>query len=125
MTSKIEAIVREEKLADVKEALRGIGIIGMNVFEVRGHGQQGGIRLTGRSGAYTVDLLPKVQVNIVLSDHNVARTVETIQRAAMTGQEGDGMIFILPVTEVIRIRTGERDGQALQYHDDIDARRKG
>ena len=124
MTKKIEAIVREEKLVDVKDALHEIGIVGVNVFEVRGHGRQGGIRLVGRSGSYAVDMLPKMQVNIVLSDHNVAKTVETIRRAAFTGEEGDGMIFVLPVAEVIRIRTGERDGEALHYQDDIDARRR-
>lgn len=125
MTKKIEAIIREEKLNDVKDALREIGIVGMNVFEIRGHGRQGGITLTGRTGTYQVDLLPKVQLNIVLSDHNVEKTVETIRRAAMTGQEGDGIIFIYPVEDVIRIRTGERGREALMYEGDIDARRAG
>lgn len=124
MTCKIEAIIREEMLGDVKDALHEIGIVGMNCFEVLGHGRQGGIRLEGRAGSYAVDLLPKLQVNIVLSDHNVARTVETICKAAYTGDEGDGMVFVLPVQEVVRIRTGERNGEALSYHDDIDARRK-
>ena len=88
MTKKIEAIIREEKLNDVKDALRDIGIVGMNVFEIRGHGRQGGITLAGRSGTFQVDLLPKVQINIVLSDHNVERTVDTIRAAAQTGQQG-------------------------------------
>jgi nitrogen regulatory protein P-II 1 len=122
MTRKIEAIIREEKLGDVKDALREIGIIGMNVFEIRGHGRQGGITLTGRTGTYQVDLLPKVQLNIVLSDHNVEKTVETIRKAATTGQEGDGIIFIYPVEDVIRIRTGERGREALMYAGDIDNR---
>ena len=122
MTKKIEAIIREEKLNDVKEALRKIGIVGMNVFEVRGHGRQGGIVLTGRSGTYQVDLLPRVQVNIVLSDHNVEKTVETIRQVAQTGNAGDGLIFVYPVEEVIRIRTGERGHEALMYADDIDTR---
>ena len=122
MTKKIEAIIREEKLNDVKEALRKIGIVGMNVFEVRGHGRQGGIVLTGRSGTYQVDMLPRVQVNIVLSDHNVEKTVETIRQVAQTGNIGDGLIFIYPVEEVIRIRTGERGHEALMYADDIDVR---
>ena len=121
---KIEAIIREEKLNDVKEALREIGIVGMNVFEVRGHGRQGGITLTGRTGTYQVDMLPKVQLNIVLSDHNVDRTIETIIEAASTKTEGDGMIFVTPVEEVIRIRTGERNAEALSYNGDIDARRR-
>jgi len=123
MTKKIEAIIREEKLNDVKEALRRIGIVGLNVFEVRGHGRQGGITLAGRTGTYQVDLLPRVQVNIVLSDHNVEKTIETICEAAQTGRTGDGLIFIYPVEDVIRIRTGERGREALMYPDDIDARR--
>ncbi len=122
MTKKIEAIFREEKLHVVKEALYKIGIVGMNVTEVRGHGRQGGIELAGRSGTYRVDLLPRVQINIVLSDHNVEKTIETIRQAAMTGSIGDGLIFVYPVDEVIRIRTGERGHDALTYEGDIDAR---
>jgi nitrogen regulatory protein P-II 1 len=123
MTKKIEAIIREEKLIDVKEALYKIGIIGMNVAEIRGHGREGGIELLGRSGAYKVDLLPKMQLNIVLSDHNVEKAVMTICEAARTGESGDGMIFIYPVEDVIRIRTGERGRDALHYAGDIDERR--
>lgn len=119
---KIEAIIREEKLNDVKEALRKIGIVGMNVVEVRGHGRQGGIVLAGRTGTYQVDMLPRVQFNIVLSDHNVEKTVATICEAAKSGREGDGMIFVYPVEEVVRIRTGERGRAALAYPDDIDTR---
>ena len=121
MTKKVEAIIREEKLDDVKEALRGIGIVGMNVSEVRGHGRQGGIALTGRSGTYFVDMLPKTQLSIVLSDHNVERTIDTIRESASTGVHGDGIIFIYPVDEVVRIRTGERGREALAYEGDIDA----
>ena len=124
MTKKIEAIFREEKLNDVKEALYNIGIIGMNVIEVRGHGRQGGISLAGRTGTYRVDLLPRVQLNIILSDHNVERTVNAIQDAAQTGNIGDGLIFVYPVEEVIRIRTGERGHDALSYEGDIDARKQ-
>ncbi len=123
MTKKIEAIIREEALNDVMDALRAIGIMGMNVIEVRGHGRQGGIELSWRGTTYHMDLLPKVQVNIVLSDHNVERTIETIIGAARTGKEGDGLIFIYPVDDVVRIRTGERGRDALMYPDDIDARR--
>jgi nitrogen regulatory protein P-II 1 len=120
MTKKIEAILREEKLNAVKEALNKIGIIGMNVTEVRGHGRQGGVELSGRTGTYRVDLLPRVQINIILSDHNVEKTIETIQEAAQTGNIGDGLIFVYPVDEVIRIRTGERGHEALTYAGDID-----
>ena len=85
MTKKIEAIIREEKLEDVKNALKEIGIVGMNVFEVRGHGRQGGISLTGRTGTYQVDMLPRLQLNIILSDHNVEKTINTICKASGTG----------------------------------------
>jgi nitrogen regulatory protein P-II 1 len=120
MTKKIEAIIREDKFNNVKDALRKIGIVGLNVSEVRGHGRQGGVSLTGRAGDYHVDLLPRYQFNIILSDHNVERTVDAIVQAARTGNIGDGMIFIYPVEEVIRIRTGERGPEALKYQDDID-----
>jgi nitrogen regulatory protein P-II 1 len=123
MTKKIEAIIREEKLEDVKTALHAIGIIGMNVVEVRGHGRQGGITLSGRNGSYQVDMLSRIQINIVLSDHNVEKTVQTIRDAATTGKIGDGLIFVYPVSEVVRIRTGERGREALMYPDDIDAKR--
>ncbi|MFN8454246.1 MAG: P-II family nitrogen regulator [Anaerolineae bacterium] len=122
MTKKIEAFIREEKLEDVKKALYDIGIVGMNVFEVHGHGRQGGITLAWRTSTYKVDMLPRYQLNIVLSDHNVDKTVDTICKAARTGQQGDGLIFVYPVEDVIRIRTGERGREALMYPDDIDAR---
>jgi nitrogen regulatory protein P-II 1 len=124
MTKKIEAIFREEKLIAVKDALSNIGIVGMNIMEVRGHGRQGGIELAGRIGTYKVDLLPRVQLNIILSDHNVERTIETIQQAAQTGNIGDGIIFVYPVEEVIRIRNGERGHDALIYEGDIDMRQE-
>jgi nitrogen regulatory protein P-II 1 len=122
MTKKIEAILREEKLTAVKEALYAIGIVGMNVIEVRGHGRQGGIVLAGRTGTYKVDFLPRIQLNIILSDHNVEKTIETIRQATQTGNIGDGLIFVYPVDEVVRIRTGERGHAALTYEGDIDTR---
>jgi nitrogen regulatory protein P-II 1 len=124
MAKKIEVILREEKFQDVKDALRKIGIVGMNVTEVRGHGRQGGITLEGRAGTYQVDMLPRLQLNIILSDHNVERTIETICAAAKTGSPGDGIIFIYPVEDVIRIRTGERGTEALRYKGDIDDKRE-
>jgi nitrogen regulatory protein P-II 1 len=123
MAKKLEVILREERFQDVKDALRKIGIVGMNVSEVRGHGRQGGITLEGRAGTYQIDMLPRLQLNIVLSDHNVERTVETICTAAKTGSPGDGIIFIYPVEDVIRIRTGERGTAALHYDGDIDDKR--
>jgi nitrogen regulatory protein P-II 1 len=123
MTKKIEAFIREEKFEDVKKALNDIGIVGMNVLEVHGHGRQGGLTLAWRTGTYKVDMLPRYQLNIVLSDDNVEKTVETIRQAVYTGQVGDGVIFIYPVEDVIRIRTNERGREALSYPDDIDTRK--
>jgi nitrogen regulatory protein P-II 1 len=122
MTKKIEAFIREEALDAVKEALQSIGIVGMNIHEVRGHGRQGGIELSWRGTSYHMDLLPKMQVNVILSDHNVEKAIEAITQAARTGKEGDGLIFVYPVDDIIRIRTGERGKEALMYPDDIDAR---
>lgn len=122
MFKKIEAYIRHEKLDDVKEALKAIGIVGMNVVEVRGHGRQGGIELVGRRGKYTVDLLPRIQLNIVLSERNLEKTIDAIRGAAATGNQGDGVIFIYPVDDVVRIRTGERGANALTYAGDIDSR---
>ena len=125
MLKKIEAIIREDKFNDVKDALEKIGIVGMNIMEIRGRGRQGGITLAGRSGSYQVDLLPKIQLNIILSDHNLEETVETIVQAARTGDKGDGLIFVYPVEEAIRIRTGERGHEAVMYPGDIDEKKGG
>ncbi len=125
MLKKIEAIIREDKVNEVRDALKGIGIMGMNMFEIRGHGRQGGIELVGRSGTYRVDMITKVQVNIILSEHNLDACVEAILKSAKTGpsgEAGDGLIFIYPVEEVIRIRTGERGHEAVMYPGDIDER---
>ena len=123
MTKKLEVFIRQEALESVKDALKEVGIVGMNVYGVRGHGRQRGIEHSYRGASYEVDLLPKMQVNIILSDHNVEKAVETIIKAARTGHEGDGVIFIYPVEDIIRIRTGERGREALMYPDDIDVRR--
>src|SRR5512143_1202063 len=112
MLKKIEAIIREDKVSDVKDALAEIGIMGLNLFEVRGHGRQGGIQLVGRAGTYQVNMLPKIQVNIILSDRNLEEAIEAILRSASTGEPGDGIIFVYPVEEVIRIRTRERGQDA-------------
>ncbi len=123
MLKKIEAIIREDKLNDVKEALEEIGILGMNIVEIRGRGRQGGITLAGRSGSYQVDMLPKLQLNIILSDYNLDDTVDAILKAGRTGDAGDGLIFVYPVDEVVRIRTGERGHDAVMYPGDIDERK--
>ena len=124
MLKKIEAIIREDKLSDVKEALREIGIVGLNVFEIRGHGRQGGITLAGRSGSYQVDMLPKMQVNVILSEQNLDEVITTILNSASTGEAGDGLIFVYPVDEAIRIRTRERGHEAVMYPGDIDERKQ-
>jgi nitrogen regulatory protein P-II 1 len=123
MLKKVEAIIREDKLNEVKEALKELGIVGLNVFEIRGHGRQGGISLVGRSGSYQVDLLPKIQVNIVLSEQNLEEVIDAILRSAYTGEAGDGLIFVYPVEEVIRIRTRERGHDAVMYPGDIDEKK--
>jgi nitrogen regulatory protein P-II 1 len=124
MAKKIEEIFRAEALDLVKDALHEMGIIGLNVFEIRGHGRQGGINMSWKGTSHTMDLIPKVQLNIVLSNANVERTIEAITRAARTGKEGDGIIFVYPVEDVVRIRTGERGHEALMYPDDIDSRKE-
>ena len=100
-----------------------IGIMGLNMFEVRGHGRQGGIQLVGRAGTYQVKL-PKIQINIVLSDRNLDTAIEAILKSAYTGEPGDGIIFVYPVDEVIRVRTRERGQDAMMYPGDIDERKK-
>src|ERR1700752_766501 len=107
---KIEAIIKPFKLDDVKEALTGIGIIGMTVSEVRGFGRQKGHTELYRGGEYTVDFLPKIKIEVVVPDHLVDKVVAG---AAKTGNIGDGKIFVSPVEAAIRIRTGERDQSAL------------
>jgi nitrogen regulatory protein P-II 1 len=124
MLKKIEAIIREDKVNDVKLALEAIGIVGLNIFEIRGHGRQGGVRLSGRSGTYQVDMLTKIQMNIILSERNLEDTIQTILKTAYTGEAGDGLIFIYSVEEAIRIRTRERGHEAVMYPGDIDERKR-
>ena len=110
---KVEAIVKPFKLDDVKEALTEIGVIGMTVMEVRGFGRQKGHTELYRGSEYTIDFLPKVKIEIVVADHLVSKVVETIVAAAKTGSIGDGKVFVLPVEESVRIRTGERGEDAI------------
>ena len=106
---KIEAIIRPEKLDEVKLALAAKGYIGLNIVGVTGRGVQKGIVHAGRAGqAYSVDMLPKVKLETVVNDANVEDVVETIMNAARTGNIGDGKIFVSPVETAIRVRTGER-----------------
>ncbi len=110
---KIEAIIKPFKLDDVKEALTGIGVVGMTVSEVRGFGRQKGHTELYRGGEYTIDFLPKIKIEVVVSDQLVPKVVEIVAAAAKTGNIGDGKIFVHPVETAIRIRTGERDEGAL------------
>ena len=104
---KIEAIIKPFKLDDVKEALTEIGVIGMTVTEVRGFGRQKGHTEIYRGSEYTVDFLPKVKIEVVVADHVADKVVSTIVNAAKTGSIGDGKVFVLPIDESVRIRTGE------------------
>ncbi|MCX6007746.1 MAG: P-II family nitrogen regulator [Chloroflexi bacterium] len=108
---KIEAIIRPEKLDAVKDALSAKGMLGLTVTHVSGRGRQKGIALQWRAGEYRVDFLPKVKIELVLSDEECQPAVETICRAAWTGREGDGMIFVLPVENAYRVRTSD-NGEA-------------
>ena len=110
---KIEAIIKPFKLDDVREALTEIGITGMTVSEVKGFGRQKGHTEIYRGAEYAVDFLPKVKLEIVVADSMAERVVETIAEAARSGKIGDGKIFVLPVEEAIRIRTGERSEAAI------------
>jgi nitrogen regulatory protein P-II 1 len=110
---KIEAIVQPFKLNDVKEALKSIGIDGMTVIEVRGHGRQKGHKEVYRGQEYQVDLLPKVKFEMVVPDARLEEVLEAITQAARTGKIGDGKIFVYDALEAIRIRNGDRDDAAI------------
>jgi nitrogen regulatory protein P-II 1 len=110
---KIEAIIQPHKLDEVKEALIGIGISGMTISEVRGHGRQKGHTEVYRGAEYKVDLLPKVKLEMVVASANVSQVVETLTAAARSGKIGDGKIFVSSLEDVIRIRNGERGETAI------------
>ena len=110
---KVEAIIKPFKLDEVKQALSEVGVAGLTATEVKGFGRQKGHTELYRGAEYVVDFLPKVKVEVVVSDQLVGRVMEVIERAAKTGRIGDGKIFVVPVEEVIRIRTGERGEEAL------------
>jgi len=110
---KIEAIIKPFKLDDVKEALNAIGIKGMTVSEVKGYGRQKGHKEIYRGAEYIVDFIPKTKMEIIVEASQVDEIVETIRNAANTGKIGDGKIFVLPVEEVVRVRTGEKGKEAI------------
>tara|TARA_Y100000817_G_scaffold228365_1_gene181046 strand:- start:1528 stop:1923 length:396 start_codon:yes stop_codon:yes gene_type:complete len=110
---KIEAIIKPFKLDEVKEALHEIGLQGITVLEAKGFGRQKGHTELYRGAEYVVDFLPKVKIEIVMDDNMLDRAIEAIQKAAHTGRIGDGKIFVYSVEDAIRIRTGERGGDAV------------
>ena len=110
---KVEAIIKPFKLDEVKEALSEIGLHGMTVTEVKGFGRTGGKKEVYRGSAYVVDFVPKVKLEIIVADDNLRQVVATISEAARTGRIGDGKIFVTPVEDVIRIRTGETGEDAI------------
>ena len=113
LMKKIEAIIKPFKMEDVKEALAEIGIEGMTVSEVKGFGRQKGHTEIYRGSEYTVDFLPKVKFEIVLSEERVQKAVDVIVQSAKTGKIGDGKVFVLPIEEAVRIRTEERGEAAI------------
>ena len=110
---KIEAIIKPFKLDEVKESLSSVGVQGMTVSEVKGFGRQKGHTELYRGAEYVVDFLPKIKIELLVSDEQAPAAAETIIQTARTGRIGDGKIFILPVEDVVRIRTGERGVQAI------------
>ena len=110
---KIEAVIREEKLNAVKKALEEKSYFGMTVSEVSGRGRQKGIPLQWRVGEYRIDLLPKLKIELVVLDEDVPVAIDAIVSNARTGETGDGKIFILPVETVVRVRTGDRNENAI------------
>lgn len=110
---KIEAIIKPFKLDDVKDALSEIGVTGMTISEVKGYGRQKGHTEIYRGAEYVVDFIPKVKIEIVVESSLVNQVVEKIRESANSGKIGDGKIFVLPVEHVVRVRTGEKNGEAL------------
>jgi nitrogen regulatory protein P-II 1 len=110
---KVEAIIKPFKLDEVKESLSAIGVQGLTVSEIKGFGRQKGHTELYRGAEYVVDFLPKVKLEIIAADEKVAEVIGAIEKAAKTGRIGDGKIFVLPIEEVIRIRTGERGNDAI------------
>jgi len=110
---KVEAIVKPFKLDEVKDALAEVGIQGMTVTEVKGFGRTGGKKEVYRGSAYVVDFVPKVRIEVVVPDSLVHQVLEAIEKSAKTGRIGDGKIFVVPVEEAVRIRTGERGEEAI------------
>ena len=110
---KLECIIRPFKLEEVKEALNNVGVRGMTVSEIRGFGRSRGHTELYRGSEYTIEFVPKLKLEIVVAEENVEKVIEAVQQSASTGKIGDGKIFVLPIDEIIRIRTGERGPAAI------------
>jgi nitrogen regulatory protein P-II 1 len=110
---KVEAIIKPFKLDEVKDALSEVGIQGMTVTEVKGFGRTGGKKEVYRGSAYVVDFVPKVKIEIVVADSQVQSVVDAIEKSGKTGRIGDGKIFVTPVEQAVRIRTGDRNDEAI------------
>lgn len=110
---KVEAIIKPFKLDEVKDALGEVGVQGMTVSEVKGFGRTGGKKEVYRGSAYVVDFVPKVKLEVVVGDSQVSQVIEAIEKAAKTGRIGDGKVFVTPIEEAVRIRTGERGEDAV------------
>ena len=113
MVQLITAVVKPHKLEEVKDALREFGVVGMTITEVKGFGRQGGHTETYRGAEYTIDFLPKIKVEVVASELDADKVVDVIATAAQTGKIGDGKIWTASVDRLLRVRTGERDVEAL------------
>jgi nitrogen regulatory protein P-II 1 len=109
----IEAVIREEKLDSVRTAIESYGYYGMTVTEVSGRGRQGGLTLQWRVGEYKVDLLPKIKIEVVILDKDVPQILNAIANSARTGEMGDGKIFVIPVENAVRVRTGDAGENAI------------
>ena len=110
---KLECIIRPFKLEEVKEALNNVGVRGMTVSEIRGFGRSRGHTELYRGSEYTIEFVPKLKLEIVVAEENVDKVIEAVQQSASTGKIGDGKVFVLPIDEIIRIRTGERGPAAI------------
>jgi nitrogen regulatory protein P-II 1 len=113
MVNLVTAVIKPHKVEEVKDALKGVGITGLTIDEVKGFGRQGGHTETYRGSEYKVDLLPKVRVEVLCDESQVESVVDAIAAAAKTDKIGDGKVWVTPVLSLLRIRTGERDGEAL------------
>ncbi|MEM1945700.1 MAG: P-II family nitrogen regulator [Candidatus Caldarchaeum sp.] len=110
----VKAVIRSEMIDQVKDCLQRLGYAGLTIYEVRGRGRQQGISWRIRGNEFKIDLIPKLMVEVVVDDDDVAKVVEELRKSAYTGSVGDGKIFVMPVEDVVRIRTGERGPEALR-----------